>query len=44
VFLRPLFIMLAGYSTLFAALWIVRIRTAILRRMVRARVSVGFFQ
>jgi heme exporter protein C len=44
VFLWPLFIMLAGYSTLFASLWIVRIRTAILRRMVRARVSTGFAQ
>jgi heme exporter protein C len=42
VFLWPLFIMVAGYSALFAALWIVRIRTAILRRIVRARVSGGF--
>src|SRR5207248_7943734 len=32
VFLWPLFIMVAGYTALFAALWIVRIRTAILRR------------
>src|SRR5215469_8689854 len=41
VFLWPLFIMLAGYSALFAALWIVRIRTAILRRMIRTRASAG---
>src|SRR5579862_512261 len=39
VFLWPLFIMLAAYTTLFAALWIVRVRTAILRRTVRTRVS-----
>jgi len=42
VFLWPLFIMLAGYTALFGALWIVRIRTAILRRMIRTRVSAGF--
>jgi heme exporter protein C len=42
VFLWPLFIMLAGYTALFTALWIVRIRTAILRRMTRTRVSAGF--
>jgi len=42
VFLWPLFIMLAGYTALFGALWIVRIRTAILRRMIRTRVSGGF--
>jgi len=42
VFLWPLFIMLAAYTTLFAALWIVRVRTAILRRTVRTRVSAGF--
>jgi heme exporter protein C len=41
VFLWPLFIMLAGYSALFAALWIVRIRTAILQRMIRMRASAG---
>jgi heme exporter protein C len=41
VFLWPLFIMLAGYNVLFAALWIVRIRTAILRRMIRVRASAG---
>lgn len=41
VFLWPLFIMLAGYTALFAALWIVRIRTAILRRMIRVRMSAG---
>lgn len=41
IFLWPLFIMLAGYSVLFAALWIVRIRTAILQRMIRARASGG---
>ena len=42
VFLWPLFIMVAGYSALFAALWIVRIRTAILRRMIRTRLSAEF--
>ena len=42
VFLWPLFIMVAGYTALFAALWIVRIRTAILRRMIKARVFAGF--
>jgi heme exporter protein C len=42
VFLWPLFIMLAGYTALFTALWIVRIRTAILRRMTKTRVSAGF--
>ena len=41
VFLWPLFIMLVGYSALFAALWIVRIRTAIVRRMIRSRTSAG---
>ena len=42
VFLWPLFIMVAGYSALFAALWIVRIRTAILRWMIRTRLSAEF--
>src|SRR5438876_4679873 len=37
VFLWPLFIMLTGYTALFAALWIIRIRTAILQRMIRTR-------
>ena len=41
VFLWPLFTMLAGYSILFAALWLVRMRTAILRRMIRTRASMG---
>jgi heme exporter protein C len=39
VFLWPLFMMAAGYTLLFASLWIVRIRTAILRRSIRARIS-----
>ena len=42
VFLWPLFIMVVGYTALFVALWIVRIRTAILRRTIKARVSAGF--
>jgi heme exporter protein C len=42
VFLWPLFVMVIGYSALFAALWILRIRTAILLRMIRNRVSPGF--
>jgi heme exporter protein C len=41
IFLWPLFIMVVGYSALFGALWIMRIRTAILRRMIRTRVSAG---
>ncbi|HEX3429962.1 MAG TPA: heme ABC transporter permease [Rhizomicrobium sp.] len=41
IFLWPLFIMVAGYTALFTALWIVRIRTAILRRIIRSRVSVA---
>ena len=41
VFLWPLFIMLAGYSILFAALWLVRMRTAILRRMIWTRTALG---
>jgi heme exporter protein C len=41
VFLWPLFIMVVGYSLLFGALWIVRIRTGILRRMIRTRLSGG---
>jgi heme exporter protein C len=39
VFLWPLFIMAAGYTALFATLWIIRIRTAILQRSIRARVA-----
>ena len=42
VFLWPLFTMVTGYTVLFIALWIVRIRTAILRRTIKARVSAGF--
>lgn len=41
VFLWPLFIMAAGYTALFATLWIIRIRTAILQRGVRARLAAG---
>jgi len=36
VFLWPLFLMAAGYTALFATLWIVRIRTEILSRRARA--------
>jgi heme exporter protein C len=39
VFLWPLFIMAGGYTALFATLWIIRIRTAILQRAVRARLG-----
>ncbi|HEY3779117.1 MAG TPA: heme ABC transporter permease CcmC [Rhizomicrobium sp.] len=39
VFLWPLFVMAVGYTLLFASLWIVRIRTAIIRRSIRARLS-----
>jgi len=35
IFLWPLFIMAAGYTMLFACLWIIRIRTEILRRRGR---------
>jgi heme exporter protein C len=36
VFLWPLFLMAAGYTALFATLWILRIRTEILNRRARA--------
>jgi heme exporter protein C len=39
VFLWPLFAMAAGYTLLFLTLWIVRIRTAVMARAVRARLS-----
>lgn len=39
VFLWPLFVMAAGYSFLFGSLWIVRVRTAIIRRSIRTRLS-----
>lgn len=39
IFLWPLFIMAAGYTLLFLTLWILRIRTAILARAVRTRLS-----
>ena len=39
IFLWPLFIMAAGYTLLFLTLWIVRIRTAIMTRAVRARLA-----
>jgi heme exporter protein C len=39
IFLWPLFIMAAGYTLLFLTLWILRIRTAILARAVRIRMS-----
>lgn len=35
VFLAPLLLMMAGYALLFATLWMVRIRTAILERRAR---------
>jgi heme exporter protein C len=41
IYLWPLFVMAAGYTALFASLWIVRIRTAILRRRVRSRLAAG---
>ena len=37
IFLWPLFIMAAGYTALFAFLWIIRIRTTIFERGIRAR-------
>jgi heme exporter protein C len=39
IFLWPLFIMAVGYTMLFTSLWIVRIRTEILRRRGRALVN-----
>jgi heme exporter protein C len=39
IFLWPLGIMALAYTLLFFSLWIVRIRTAILRRTVRARLA-----
>src|ERR1700733_1478423 len=39
IFLWPLFIMAAGYTLLFLTLWIIRIRTAIMTRAVRARLA-----
>ena len=39
VYLWPLFAMAAGYTLLFLTLWIVRIRTAVMARAVRARLS-----
>ncbi|HEY2445881.1 MAG TPA: heme ABC transporter permease CcmC [Rhizomicrobium sp.] len=41
IYLWPLFIMAAGYSFLFVALWVIRIRTVILRRLARARLAAG---
>ncbi len=41
IFLWPLLVMAAGYTALFAILWIIRIRTAILRRSVRVRLGAG---
>lgn len=41
VFLWPLFVMALGYTLLFATLWVIRIRTAILRRSIRARLWGG---
>jgi heme exporter protein C len=37
VYLTPLFLMGAGYSFLFGALWLVRTRTEVFKRRVRAR-------
>lgn len=39
IFLWPLFIMAAGFTALFVSLWIVRVRTAILRQSLRARLG-----
>jgi len=36
VFVAPLLLMMAGYGLLFATLWMVRIRTAILERRARS--------
>jgi len=41
VFLWPLFAMMLGYGFLFAALWIVRIRTEILNRRSRSLLRAG---
>src|SRR5580692_1839366 len=39
IFLWPLFTMAAGYTLLFLTLWIIRIRTTIMTRAVRARLA-----
>jgi len=41
IYLWPLFATAAGYTALFASLWILRIRTAILRRSARVRLAAG---
>jgi heme exporter protein C len=41
VFLAPLLLMMAGYAFLFATLWMIRIRTAILERRARNLVQAG---
>ena len=41
VFLAPLLLMMTGYGLLFASLWMVRIRTAILERRARSLMQAG---
>src|SRR3954469_14942626 len=41
VFLAPLLLMMTGYGFLFASLWMVRIRTAILERRARTLMQAG---
>jgi heme exporter protein C len=41
VFLAPLLLLMAGYGFLFASLWMVRIRTAILERRTRTLMQAG---
>ena len=41
VFLAPLLLMMAGYGFLFATLWMIRIRTAILERRARNLMQAG---
>jgi heme exporter protein C len=41
VFLAPLLLMMAGYAFLFATLWMIRIRTAILERRARNLMQAG---
>jgi len=41
VFLAPLLIMMLGYTLLFATLWMIRIRTAILERRARNLMQAG---
>jgi len=41
VFLAPLLLLMAAYGFLFASLWMVRIRTAILERRARSLMQAG---